>query len=216
MEKKNLSDLERELLKSLFQNSPAASDELEVRAFGDDSNQGVRYFVYYDVLDELTFASDYHDQPSIAVLLGGFSMDEKGAFIEVTGFTALEYMPDSSDLFEVIKGAVIEAIGELNQGATAGGRHVVGLYYGAAGNKGRLDEVIARAHLSLFNMPFQLAMIVDPEQECIGHYARPVGGRFFNAGFSVVRMKTAPGDEIVKVEEVKESDHEVRQDVDTE
>lgn len=194
MDNKHLSDLERELLKSLFQPSPLASEELEVRSLSEPGEQGVRYFVYYDVVDELTFASSYHDQPSIAILLGNFSMDEEGPFIEVTGFTALEYMPDRDELFKVLKKGTEEALRGLSQGLTEGGRHVVGFYHGLAGSEGGFDAECARVHLSLFNMPFQVAMILDPDQERFGLYARAVGGRFFNAAFSVVRAHRAGTD----------------------
>jgi hypothetical protein len=193
MTHKHLSALERDLLKSLFQPAPKADDSLDVRSFGDTSEQPIRYFVYYDVLDELTFAAGYHDQPSLAILLGNFSMDEDGAFIEVTGFTGLEYVPRRQDLFAALKGAANEAVRALTQGEVDAGRHVVGFYHGFAGSEGVLDEESARVHLSLFNMPFQVAMIVDPAGQQLGLYARPVGGKFLNPGFSVVRMKTPQG-----------------------
>jgi acetyl-CoA C-acetyltransferase len=60
--------------------------------------------------------------------------------------------------------------------------------------EGRFDAECARVHLSLFNMPFQVAMILDPEQELFGLYARPLGGEFFNAAFSVVRAHPSGAD----------------------
>ncbi|MBA2662581.1 MAG: hypothetical protein H0U74_09825 [Bradymonadaceae bacterium] len=197
MQDKDRAQLGAELLKSLVQTAPTSNESLSVRAFGQADAQNVRFFLYQDVLEELAFASAYRDEPCFAVLLGHFAMDELGAFIEVTGFDGLEYRDEVGEMYRPLRATLEQTMRELSRGETGSGRHIVGLFVGLPGCEAALDAEIARVHLSLFNMPYQMAVVVDPKARKLGVYARAPRAKFFDAPFFVVRANAAPKSEAV-------------------
>lgn len=197
-----LEELRREgekLLGSLFSTPPDEEDGLKVTSFGESSGQPVRYYIYADVLEELVKAARYREDAAAAVLVGQFSMDQKGPFIEVTAFEELRYLyGGEGNLFEMLRPAVENLFVELAE-EEKGPRHVVGVFASRPESQALLEEEVARLHLSLFNMPFQLALVIDGREERLGCYARLPGEKFFNAAFCLVEaedsLREAPPEE---------------------
>ncbi len=199
--------LRHDFLKSLVHDSPSAKEGLTVRSYGDAEAETVRFFLYQDVLEELAFASHYRNECCFAVLRGHFAMDDLGAFIEVSGFDGLEYVSDIGAVFSEIRETVEQSMREISRGEVEGGRHVVGLFVGNPGSGAKLDEDIARTHLSLFNMPFQIAAVIDPTSQEIGVYTRAPRSKFHSAAFYVVKIDEAveeslekPAEEVLNAE----------------
>lgn len=174
------------LADSIFRDAPTEVDALQTRAFGEMIGDDVRVFLYEDVLDELLFAATYHDAPSFALLLGAFAVDKAGPFMEVTGFSSFQQLGDLDDLYQEIKPEIDEVIGEFGSGRQPL-EHVVGLFVGAPGSHGKLPAEVARVHLSLFNIPYQVVAVVDPENNSFGLHARPPSSSFYNLPFWTVR-----------------------------
>lgn len=172
---------------SIFREAPTDDAALQTRAFGEVSGDEVRIFVFEDVLDELVFAASYRDEPSFALLLGAFAVDETGPFMEVTGFSSFQQIADLDTLYQEVKPEVDELIGELSAGRQVP-EHVVGLFVGAPGSQGELSPEVARVHLSLFNVPYQVAAVVDPQSGRFGLHARPPSSSFYNSPFWTVRQ----------------------------
>jgi len=150
-----------------------------------DPRLPVAYFLYFDALEELVFAADYRDEPCVALLDGELGVDETGTFVELTGFSDLQYTGDLRGIHLPLRNALAarldgEARDEDDPFAVAG------FYVGAAGSDGELLDAVARVHLSLFNIPYQVALVADPEAERVGLYARDDDGRFVNDAFRVV------------------------------
>ncbi len=200
--------LRHDFLKSLVHDSPSAKDGLTVRSFGDAASETVRFFLYQDVLEELAFASHYRDECCYAVLRGHFAMDDEGAFIEVSGFDGLEYISDIGEMFDDVREAVEHSMRDISRGEVAGGRHVVGLFVGNPGSDAKLDAEIARVHLSLFNMPFQIAMVIDPKSQQIGIYTRAPRSKFHGAAFYVVKIDETAEDTAFEAARIEESEVE--------
>ncbi len=180
------SKLERKLRDALYSESPGAMEGLRVRAYGDVEAQQVRYFFYVDVLQELVKAARYRREAATAVLLGRFCLDDEGAFIEVEAFRGLEYLY-GADPVERTRPIVEEAFEAVEGGDD--GRHVVGVFCARPGGDAQLDVDTARLHLSLFNLPYQLAMVIDGDHHRLGLYARRRNRAFFNAAFYVVEER---------------------------
>lgn len=180
------------LASSIFRSAPTDVDALETHAFGEFSGDEVRFFVYEDVLDELAFAAAYRHEPSFAVLLGAFAVDDRGPFLEVTGFSRFQNVASLDDLYTTLKPELDALIDEIAAG-TDQSEHVVGLFVGARGSGGELPAEVARVHLSLFNVPYQLAAVVDPDTERFGLHARAPGGKFYNSPFWTVRPLASSG-----------------------
>jgi hypothetical protein len=174
------------LADSIFRPAPNDVADLEARPMGEITGDEVRFFLYRDVIDELAFAADYRAECSFAILLGAFAVDEQGPFLEVTGFSHLQYTPSIDDLYHALKPELDELAAELSDRPSSNIQHIVGVFVGAAGSEGRLPAEVARTHLSLFNVPYQLAAVVDPEAGQLGLYARTPGGKFYNSPFWAV------------------------------
>ncbi len=174
------------LASSIFRPAPTDVDTLEAHPFGNITGDEVRFFVYEDVLDELAFAAGYRDEPSFAILLGAFAVDDRGPFLEVTGFSRFQYLPDLGGLYTALKPELDDLIDELSAGVDQS-EHVVGFFVGAPDSQGRLPEEVGRAHLSLFNVPYQLAAVVDPQARKFGLHARAPGSKFYNSPFWAVK-----------------------------
>lgn len=199
--------LRHDFLKSLVHDSPSAKKGLTVRSFGDAASETVRFYLYQDVLEELAFASHYRNACCFAVLRGHFAMDDEGAFIEVSGFDGLDYVSNIGEMFGDVRRTVEQSMREIARGEVDGGRHVVGLFVGNPGGDAKLDEEIARIHLSLFNMPFQIAAVIDPTTQQIGVYTRAPRSKFHGAAFYVVKNDESV--ENTAAEIVNEGENEV-------
>lgn len=154
-----------------------------IRAFGDDAKQPIRFYLYQDVLDELTFAARYEERPYVAVLIGGFGIEEETGFIEVVGFTGASWIDDLEELYDALRPPSDQWI------QSAPSDQIVGVFVAATGSHGRVSEEMARVHYSLFNIPFQPLVVLDPDTGELAVAARAPGTRLFNAAFRVVAIR---------------------------
>ncbi len=166
--------------------SPLRNPSVAVRAFGT-STQPIQFYLYQDVIEELTFAARYDDRTYGAILLGGFGLEGPAAFIEVTGFTGADWVTEPSKLYETLRPACDAWI------HAADGEPIVGAFVSIPGCGGRVTEEAARLHYSLFNVPFQPLVMLDPSSGEISVSSRAPGDRLFNAAFrAVARVSTPP------------------------
>ena len=179
------AELERRIVQSLNSEGPSTDPDLAVTAFGDATSQPVRYYVYADVLEELVKAARYRQESATAILMGQFCIDETGPFIEVTAFRDLEYLY-GGDALEMTEPLITDVYEELSAEADSDGNHVVGIFAARPKKEATFDRELARLHLSLFNMPYQMALVVDGVADRLAVYARRPRGPFFNAAFSLV------------------------------
>lgn len=191
------------VLDALYREAPSANENLQIRPLGEQGDVPVRYFVYGDVLKELIKAARFRDDDATALLLGQFAIDEAGPFVEISAFEGLRYLY-GGDLLELTRPGVREFFRDAFEGEGDKELHIVGVFASRPGSEGLLDEEMARLHLSLFNLPFQAAFIVDAQHERLGLYARAIDQPFFNAPFFVVE----PALEVSEPEEEAEDKQE--------
>jgi hypothetical protein len=162
---------------------------MRVAPFGQPHDGPMRFYLWQDVLEELWFAAGYRERPSAALLTGLYGISEDGPFIEVTGFEGLDYFDELSDLTEVFKPMLEQNMQDRPTALSAAVPGPVGFFARAPG--ATIDEELARLHLTLFNVPYQVALLLDPEQEKIAVYTRQPRGRFFAAAFHLVSPNAA-------------------------
>ncbi|RDV39038.1 hypothetical protein DV096_00250 [Bradymonadaceae bacterium TMQ3] len=194
---RRFAQLERQVLKALFAEPPTSGDAVRVAVFGEDGEQPVRYYIYADVLAELTKAARYREQRAVAILLGHFALDGNGAFVEVTAFEGLVYLWEKGDGGDALKRGVTEQLAALVRREEPGSprRHVVGMFWSEPGSDALLTEDAAREHLTYFNLPFQAVLVCDGEGGQVGLYARGPRQKFFNAAIHLVSAREQPGEE---------------------
>ncbi|MEM6732979.1 MAG: hypothetical protein AAF658_15590 [Myxococcota bacterium] len=174
----------------VFHESPQERDGVMVTPLGR-RDERMRYFVYRDVLEELVFASEYEpEQVCAALLLGPFGIERQGPFLEITGFESLRYWaPEAAtarEVFEHLHGAMLETFPKATSLIAATGLSAVGMFAHVPWGEGGLEGRLAKVHLSLFNVPYQCALVLDTKQDAMGLYGRAPGRGFFNTGFSLV------------------------------
>ena len=190
------SAIEQKVVEALSSSDPRSNEGLVTTAFGDVDGQPINYFVYADVAAELVKAARYRAETATAILMGHFRMSQEGPFIEIVAFRGLEYMY-GADPVAPTRVNLEEVADDFGEEGDDVGRepHVVGGFVGRPESEGRLDEETARLHLSLFNLPYQLAWVVDGVSGRFGLYARRPGRPFFNAAFYLVESAGENGGE---------------------
>jgi hypothetical protein len=157
---------------------------MRVSLFGQQHDGPMRFYVWQDVLEELWFAAGYRELPCAALLTGLYGISEQGPFIEVTGFEGLDYFDDFSGLADIFKPMLEQNMRDRPTALSAAIPGPVGFF--ARTPDASIDEELARLHLTLFNVPYQIALLLDHEQEQIAVYTRQPRGRFFSAAFHLV------------------------------
>lgn len=197
------------VLQALYREAPEQNKQLKVRALGESEEIPIRYYVYADVLKELLKAARFREDSATALLLGQFAIDEGGPFVEISAFQDLRYLY-GGDLVELTRPGVREFFRSSLEGGGYPGAHIVGVFASRPGSDAALDEEVARLHLSLFNLPFQAALIMDAQSERLGIYTRAIGQPFFNAPFFVVEQaESGPEEEPEREDEdVQELENE--------
>ncbi len=144
----------------------------------------VAFFVYFDALEELMFASGFREEPCVALLDGDLGLDDRGTFVELTGFSDLQYTGGERTMHLPLRNALAARFdGRERAGEPL---EVAGFFVGLPGGEGQLTEELARVHLSLFNVPYQVVLVAAPEAGRLGLYARDDQGSFVNETFHVV------------------------------
>ena len=139
-----------------------------------------RVFIYRDVLEELSKACRYREEAAMALLWGDYGFDARGLYAEVEGYTGMEYLGQRS---------LLERVGEAVDDwwkSEDGSRGLVGYVAMAPQSQAMLDREMVRVHLSYFNGPQQVAVVIDGPGDRIGFYRRGGQGAFVNQGFFVV------------------------------
>ena len=183
---------------AIFRSAPTSSSGVVVRPHGDVDRAEVRFFVYEDGLDELTFAAEYREELSLAILLGSFAIDQSGPYVEVSGFEEFLYVADETNLYPKTKPTLERVNAHLHRGEGVPEHHIVGIFVSIPGCDAKLTAEVARTHLSLFNIPFQMALAFDPTVRRLGAFVRPPRSRFENTPFWTVgaaRSHADPSDE---------------------
>jgi hypothetical protein len=164
-----------------LRDSPARNPAVRIRSFGDDAQQPLRFYLFQDVLDELTYSARYDDRTFLAVLVGGFGVEQRGAFIELTGFTGASWFDDFETAYPAVKEACDDWIRNHEEDAA-----LAGFFVSVPGCRGRVGTEMLRVHLSLFNVPFQPLVVFDPRSGKLTVNARASGAPLGNAAFCVV------------------------------
>lgn len=161
----------------LYAPSPSANAQLRVVTHGEPLAIPIRYFFFRDVLAELvrSFAAD--PRRAVCALLGSFRVDEGGPYVEVSGFESLLYLEDGQSPDLLLQGALDGLMAQPGDGAAS---IVVGWAAHMPGDQAALTEQAVHTHMTLFNVPLQLALLADLSSDRIACYARLPRGRFIN------------------------------------
>ncbi|MEM1347609.1 MAG: hypothetical protein AAGI01_03570 [Myxococcota bacterium] len=184
----------------IFHDAPASSRRVVVRQHGQGHGANVRFFLFRDVLEELVFAARYDERPCVGLLTGSFGIEDRGPFVEVTGFEGLEFADEeatgrrSRTIYAHLKGVLSKAFAKAPTMMTPQGLSPVGMFVHDPGGGAQLTEDMVQVHLSLFNIPFQVLLVADAPADLIGCYARVARGRFFSAAFHTVSRASARGE----------------------
>lgn len=157
----------------------------------------MRYFVYQDVLDELGFAASYEgDVPLVGLLIGQFGLEERGPFLEITGFDAISARDAAEGaLFKQLRRALDERFGTERDPRPLIGADKecpAGFFIHQPGQGLGLSDELLHVHLSMFNLPYQVILMMDQPADLCCLYARPPQGAFFDASFYVVSRRLTP------------------------
>lgn len=125
----------------------------------------------------------------VCLLVGQFGLEEQGPFIEVTGFEELTELGPEAKLLDLLRAALDEVFSADSDPSPLIGveaQSPVGFFIHRPNQGVLLADEHVSVHLTLFNLPFQLIMLMDQPQDQLAIYARPPHGPFFDASFHLV------------------------------
>ena len=173
-----------------FRPAPTTNASVDVCLVGSPHEPVMRFFVWEDVLDELWFAAEYEpDRRCMCVLTGLYGLADDGPFIEVTGFEGLEYPEAMLDAIAPTMAQIEELVGDRPTLIDAHRPSAVGFFVHEPGSDALLDDHAIVLHLTLFNVPYQIALVADARAGKIAMYARQPRQKFFNACFHKISRK---------------------------
>ena len=169
------------------------SDSLSVRRIGTVNNSAMSVYLFHDVAEELVFSSQFrHAQTAAGVLTGGFSSGPAGEYVEVRGFhdaTVLESTLDFADHL-ARNWSDLVAYSDLVEK----GLRPIGWFLSRPGCGARLGPFELIVHLSYFNLPYQILLLLDPVEGKVGLYIGGEDGRLLNIGFNLIEAAQENGD----------------------
>lgn len=175
---------------ALFREAPTPSSALGMHFFGPQHSAPMRFFFWGDVLDELRYAACWDEERcSLCLLLGLYGLAKDGPFIEVTGFQGfwpVRDLHDDASIVHHLRDTIEEVAGERPTPLDAQHPSPVGFMLHVPEGHALLPEPAVRWHLSLFNAPYQIALILDGPNQELALYARRPREPFFGAGFYVL------------------------------
>lgn len=169
--------------------APAALPHLpsgrRIRRMGAARLAGAGIYIWQDVLSALVYAARYRpDAYQTAILTGNHRLSGAGAATLIQGFAELATMPSPLAF-------AVETMNDwnmmLNRLANGKSRlRPAGWVSIRAGSGGVVDAREQFVHRSLFNLPWQLTMVLDPQSEEVGVWGTDAQGFLINLGFNLV------------------------------
>jgi len=146
-------------------------------------------YVFADVFEEIMLQVSYKAEPCLCILTGGYHQGPTGEFIEIQGFSSTSWVDSTMDSIELLEQR--HALLRREFEAQDTGARILGWSHGLPGSAGQMNEEVAFVHLTFFNLPFQVCMILDPEGEKVGVFRRGEAGAMHNIGFKLISAKQA-------------------------
>ncbi len=197
----------RRAIEELVKPHPGARPGLKSRPIAGKrcgESATLRVYVYVDVLRELAKICRYRPERAVALLSGDYGFDERGLYVEVQGYRSMEYLREQS-LGEAVGEGVEAWWGDGQSGGTPGGLPL-GFVAISPGSEALLSAEMARIHLSYFNRPQQVVLVLDGVDDQVGLYGRRGGERFANQGFFVVDRTKREGPDAGEELELEQGD----------
>ncbi len=162
------------------------SARVRIQHFGQRHEAGPRIYLFADVLDELTRQAAWRPDPCVCLLTGGFYDGPAGPYIEIQGFAEaawLEHTREAQGVFKRRYKALRETLARDSPE-----QRVVGWFHGLPGCGGQPDPEVLLVHMTWFNLPFQVCMLLDPQDERLGFFHRGPDGALHNVGFKLIAL----------------------------
>ena len=169
------------------------SESLSVRRIGTVNNSAMSVYLFQDVAEELVFSSRFHHaQTAAGILTGGFYSGPAGEYVEVRGFhdaTVLDSTLDFADHLSRNWDDLVAYSDLVDQGLRP-----IGWFLSRPGCSAHLSPFELIVHLSYFNLPYQILLLLDPIEAKVGLYIGGEDDRLLNIGFNLIEAVKENGD----------------------
>jgi hypothetical protein len=166
-------------------------DKYSLRRYGAPRANGAALYVWRDVLASLVDASRTDPERFRAfVLTGSPFVGPLGAYVEVRGYTDLGQFTDAIGFANEVHrhwDQLHNRVRRMN-----GMHRVVGWGFmrpGCAGLPGPVERVV---HRTLFHLPFEVTLALDPTDRQFGFHGLSVRGQLVPVGFQLVSRRSSP------------------------
>ena len=169
------------------------SDSLTVRRVGSVNSSARSVYLFHDVAEELLFSSQFrHTLTAAGILTGGYFAGPAGEYVEVRGFHGATVLDSTLDFAEHLRRNWndLAAYSDLVEQ----GLRPVGWFLSRPGCGGELGPFELIVHLSYFNLPYQVLLMLDPIERKLGLYISGENDHLLNIGFNLIEAVQGNGD----------------------
>ncbi|MBN1947574.1 MAG: hypothetical protein JW797_18035 [Bradymonadales bacterium] len=167
-------------------------DRFRIRRIGQPDGSGFTVYLFYDVAEEILYASEYRMAlNSAGVLTGGYYRGAAGPFVEVRGFQNSAVVENSLEFAHHLQNQFRPIHQDPDLIET--GQRPVGWFYSHPGSGAILGPYELMVQLSYFNLPYHLCLVLDPQQRRAGLYCNVGEARLRNIGFNLIEPAVRNG-----------------------
>lgn len=161
------------------------SQRFALQRLGAPRLDGAAVYLRRAPLDELIFAAGYApDRLQAAVLVGTVGPGDPASFVEIAGYADLDAWPNDTALVRAWLDDQIpmrRRVERMGAGMTLVGHAIV--RPGAGSRPTAADE---RLHRTFLNLPWQVTVLIDPQDRTVGVWGVDPDGALINVGFNLV------------------------------
>jgi hypothetical protein len=159
--------------------------QVKIRRVGQPEASDLTVYVFYDVAEELVFASRFQPNVTLASLLvGGYYRGPAGLYVEVRGFRHSQIVESSLEFAAFLRRDWDRLQGD--EELALAGLIPVGWSLSRPRSKARFGPFELLVQLSYFNRPYHVCLMLDPISRQAGAYRQVADGEIGNVGFNLI------------------------------
>jgi hypothetical protein len=162
------------------------SDRFSIHRVGTTDSSNLTVYLFHDVVEELIFSARFQPaHKTTGFLTGGYYTGPAGEFVELRGFCDSAVV-DNVQTFTRRLGANWHRL-RRDRELLESGLVPLGWFVSKPDCGGKLGPYELICHLTYFNLPYHLCLVLDPIRHVLGLYRQVADGRLTNIGFNLIK-----------------------------
>jgi len=164
------------------------SDRFSIRRIGSTENHDLTVYFFHDVIEELIYTARF--QPALVTagfLTGGYYSGPAGRYVELRGFQDSAVIDKEQAVFAFSRRLWRDwARQHQERKLRDSGLVPLGWFLSKPDCHGKPGPYELICHLTYFNLPYHLCLLLDPLEQVLGLYRQVREGYLENIGFNLI------------------------------